>query len=303
MSSRATFQVVYDGPALASHEMDVRDLAPALIAISDLLERANEALNGNKSKVAVSVNASFIRGSFGVDLTVVQQGLHALTSFINNGDVVTAKSLLEWLGLLGPASVGLFRLVKWVRGRCVRRVEPVPGRAVRIFIEDESLEVSEEVLKLFQDVRTREALESAVTKPLECEGISSFAAGTGKDKNSTVVVTKDEALHFRLPPREDMELGETERQMSLQLRGVNFKDGNKWLVYDGASEFYVAIADKHFIEQVNSHQLAFSKHDILVADVRERQFQTAKGLRTERIILRVVKHIQAAKQIQLPFDE
>lgn len=35
------FHVVYDGKALDEHLMDVRDLAPAMMAINDLLIHAN----------------------------------------------------------------------------------------------------------------------------------------------------------------------------------------------------------------------------------------------------------------------
>jgi hypothetical protein len=39
MNNHEHFNVVYDGPALAEHRMDVRDLAPALVVISDLFQR------------------------------------------------------------------------------------------------------------------------------------------------------------------------------------------------------------------------------------------------------------------------
>ena len=35
--SRVSFEVVYDGPALAGHQMDVRELAPALLGVGNLL--------------------------------------------------------------------------------------------------------------------------------------------------------------------------------------------------------------------------------------------------------------------------
>lgn len=303
MNSRASFHIVYDGPALATHEMDVRDLAPALIAVSDLLEGANEALNDGKTKVAVNVNASFERGSFGVDLTVVQSGIQSLATFMSSEHVVAAKELLEWIGILSGNCYGLFKFVQWVRGRRVRRVEPVRDGVVRIYIGDDTLEIPVAVLKLFQDLKTREALEAAVTKPLEREGVETFGVRGDDEQSEVFVVSKGDAPHFRVPPQQDTELGETEREMNLQLRSVNFKEGNKWLVYDGASEFFVNIADQGFIAQVNEHQLAFSKHDILVARVLERQLQTSKGLKTERTVLKVVNHIPASRQIQLPYDE
>jgi len=38
------FRIVYDGPALDTHEMDVRDLAPALLSLSDALEEAGKTI-------------------------------------------------------------------------------------------------------------------------------------------------------------------------------------------------------------------------------------------------------------------
>lgn len=61
------FRIVYDGPALETHEMNVRDLAPALLSLSDALEEAGKTLYGNKTVVSVKVNASFKAGSFGID--------------------------------------------------------------------------------------------------------------------------------------------------------------------------------------------------------------------------------------------
>ncbi|MFH1620779.1 MAG: hypothetical protein ABIB04_01705 [Patescibacteria group bacterium] len=52
-----SFRISYDGPALASHEMDVRELAPALLAIGGIFEEANKELNGERVKVAVNMKA------------------------------------------------------------------------------------------------------------------------------------------------------------------------------------------------------------------------------------------------------
>ena len=47
----------YDGPALANHEMDVQDLAPALLALADVVQFANQRFNGAAANIKVLVNA------------------------------------------------------------------------------------------------------------------------------------------------------------------------------------------------------------------------------------------------------
>jgi len=55
MSATAHFSIKYDGPALASHQMDVRELAPALMALASLLEEANREIYPEGSEVRVQV--------------------------------------------------------------------------------------------------------------------------------------------------------------------------------------------------------------------------------------------------------
>lgn len=59
MKSEVNFRVTYDGPALQAHVMDVRELAPAMIAMADLLKVANEELYGDKADVRIAVRAGF----------------------------------------------------------------------------------------------------------------------------------------------------------------------------------------------------------------------------------------------------
>ena len=158
--------ILYDGPALREHRMEVRDLAPALLAIGELLEAANEALNGPKTRLHVQVAASFKAGSFGIQFEVgnlVQQALQLVGM-----DGVSATQILEWLGLTGKAAsgvVGVVGLIKWVRGRAVKKVELLNNGKVRILVDGDAIETESKVLELYRNFRIRKALEDAV-KPL-----------------------------------------------------------------------------------------------------------------------------------------
>ncbi|MDZ4123372.1 MAG: hypothetical protein U1E02_04220, partial [Hydrogenophaga sp.] len=101
MSAKFHFSIKYDGPTLASHQMDVRELAPALIALSELLEHANKAAYPDANEVRVNVQGNFKGGSFGVDLIAVQTVAQQIVSLLNGDDATAASNLLGILGGLG----------------------------------------------------------------------------------------------------------------------------------------------------------------------------------------------------------
>lgn len=86
--SRADFTLTYDGPALASHEMDVRDLAPAMLAVGELFDAINMLLNGEAATVKVNVRAHE-PGCFSVVFDIVQSWRDGAMSLLT-GDFVTA---------------------------------------------------------------------------------------------------------------------------------------------------------------------------------------------------------------------
>jgi hypothetical protein len=75
--------------------------------------------------------------------------------------------------------------------------------------------------------------------------------------------------------------------MTLQIISLSFKEDNKWKVSDGMEPFSVTIEDAGFLNRIAKGEETFSKNDYLVCVVRERQFQTNKGLRKERAIIAV----------------
>ena len=56
--SQTSFSIAYDGPAVESGSMDVRDLAPALLALGQLFDAANSVLNDERTTISVNVQAT-----------------------------------------------------------------------------------------------------------------------------------------------------------------------------------------------------------------------------------------------------
>lgn len=60
------------------------------------------------------------------------------------------------------------------------------------------------------------------------------------------------------------------------------------------------ISDVDFQHKVDRNQINFAKGDILVCDVRVRQWQSAQGAKTDYEVIRVLEHHTASRQISLP---
>lgn len=121
MPRHVTTTIRYDGPALADHLMDVQDLAPALLALGDIIQIANRKFNGDNADIRVLVNADVEQRCFQIDLSLVQSVLEQAKGFFARDDIATAKEIAEWIGIIGSGTVGtgfgLFKLVKWLATR------------------------------------------------------------------------------------------------------------------------------------------------------------------------------------------
>lgn len=292
MSSSVHFSIKYDGPALASHQMDVRELAPALIALSELLEQSNKAAFPGADEIRVNVQGNFKGGSFGVDLIAVQSVARQIVSIFSGSEasaVANLLGILSGLGLLG--SGGVIGLIKWLRGRKPSAIRTEGDKVIFELVEAEHIESFEVDLiagKLYQTRIVRQML-AKVVRPLERPGVDVFACG--RDRETQSVVTSEERAWFDLAASEADVVSDTVREsVLLQIESAVFKDDNKWRFSDGAASFFAEISDQDFIGRINDGAERFGKGDVLIADLRIIQSVTDNGLKQEFIISRVRQH-------------
>lgn len=310
MSDKATFHLKYDGPALENNEMEVRELAPSLVAIADLLEESNSILNGGSAKVSVNVRGSFKDGSFGIDLTLIQDVYQQVIEFFNSEGIVAAAALLQLLGLDARTVIknGLIPLIKRIRNRKILRIKKKESTdRVTIIVEDnngdfEEIETNRNVLRLLKSHKVRKAIEEIVTCPLDRDGVDTFAV-TDEAGEKSLEVKKTERAYFRAPEPEDEFLGETVTEAYLQIVSLSFKKDNKWRFSRGESVFYATIEDEDFLARVHRNEIRFSKDDILKVRLRIIETLTEKGIDTEHYVEEVMEHRSAARQLKLPMEE
>lgn len=302
MGQHSRFHLVYDGPALEEHRMDVRALAPALLAMGDLVERANLILNGEQAKVSVDVHASFKAGSFGIDVGLAQSLWQKVLDLTSGQSVVGIATICTVLGLSAKDGVkGVIQVIRWLRGRGVTRIEPLSSGIVRLFVGDEFLDTEEQVLKLVQDYKLRKALEGVITEPLEREGITSVSTVEGKQV--AMHIERSESVFFKAPLPKDETLGADTYVASLQVLNLAFQDDNKWKFTEGGgSTFYATVLDEEFLKRVQLNQEQFAKDDIIRATVRRTQRLTKDGLKADYEVLEIMEHRSAAPKIQLRMD-
>ncbi len=277
--------------------MDVRELAPALLAIGALCQDANKILNGNEAHVSVHVKAGFDTGSFDVNLEVVQTLASQTKAFLVGDNVAAALQLASLLGLVSSGAVGFIKLVKWINGRQVTKVEPDQAGNVTIQIDNSSVTVSQSVVKLYNSGEVRKSLEG-VLKPLGRDGIDKFEVKQGDVVIESI--NKEEYEHFKSTAKDvERPLTEERRTAHLEVIKPSFQEDLKWTLSDGDGILNADMGVKEFFEKVHRGEIGFVKGDVLKVDMQTKSWHSIEGLRTERKILKVIEVLPAPRQIPL----
>lgn len=307
MNSRAVITIAYDGPAIPG-TMDVKELAPALFDMGQLLEEANRILNGEDRKVNVLVKADFHAGSFEVCLELIQSIVDAAKGLLDlQQSGVSASDILRILGFASAGvggALGLLRLVKWLRGRGVSNIVAIQNGNSLVYVEGdiEPVEVLGKAIPLFQDVNVRQALRG-VTRPLEREGIDRFIV---REQNRDVeVVERAESGYFDVPDMPREEIVDTEYTFAYTIVTTSFDERLKWRLSDGENRITALMKDESFLRRIDEGVISFAKGDVFRARMQLRQWRDADGLKSEYCILEVLDHIRRRpyQQLHLPESE
>lgn len=301
-SSEQEIEIAYVGDALQSGEMDVRELAPALLSIGEAFARSNKVLNGDRSSASVRVRSEFKAGSFHIDLVLVVTWLQAAKTLLHIDEIKTAKDLAEALGFVKSKAIGLINLLKRTRGKKPDAVQPLPSGNVNVSIGNINFEISGPTYNLYRDDAVRAAMREVV-QPLRAPGVSDMKI---LDEGNVVEeVSRDDVASFdpTLAVGEEVEesvLSDTTREAVIRVERPAFVERMAWTVSDGESSFRAVLKDETFAERINTRQEFFGAGDLLRVRLRSRTSRTSGGLlRTDNEIAEVLGRIPEQRQYPL----
>lgn len=297
--SMAEFGIRYEGGALADNLMDVRDLAPALLALGQLFDRSNELLNGRTASVSLNIRATR-SGSFDL-LLQLSQIADVAVDMLTSG-IVTAAVNLQGIvvggGMAMSGGLTVFKVYKLLKGRKATEIGRETDHVI-LEIDKLRLTVPNEVFTVYQD-RNARSRARAFIDPLLRPGIDRVVIHErGKQVDS--IETADAEFFDLLD--DDAEVNEIviPRQV-LRLVSPHFV-GGKWRFNDGTNTNWYAITDRPFMRDVDSGLRRFGVGDVFYCEVRTLQILSPDGqFDTQREIVHVMefrRHSQQGRQLYL----
>jgi len=221
--------------------MDVQDLAPALLALADLVQIANKKFNGDRAEIRVLVNADVEQRCFMVDLSLSMSLLDQAKTFFDSDRIKTAKEIAEWIGIVkggaGGAVGGLFALLAFLKGK--KKESPLQitqtGSQVTIVGDGNTIVIASETYELAQDRVVVDRVRS-IMQPLTKPGYDDLSFLEGKDE--VVRVSSEQAENIFSSASEELIPFQTES--TSQIRGLvrikspQYEGGAKWsLLWNG----------------------------------------------------------------------
>ena len=158
------------------------------------------------------------------------------------------------------------------------------------------MRASRDVWEIYSSHKARTAVHKVV-KPLEKEGFEELEVV--KERETVTRITKSEVRYFVPPEQAEEQLQVSERITHVSIVSLWFTEENKWKLNEGGNIFHASISDQAFIKKMLSNEESFQAGDLLKVRLRQTQYMTQAGLKSEWEIVEVIDHIRGAKQIPL----
>jgi hypothetical protein len=294
--AKLDFTVHYTGSALDEGRMPIRELAPALLALSETFQAIQEMENPEEPAISADIQATS-KGSFIVNI-ILANGQDIFQGAV---DLLSGKGSSALVNLITYIEIfkGTIGLVVALHNHKIKKVDDSSDGNVTIKVDDDTtITIPASQLRAYRNIEIRKSIENVV-KPLKQPGIDGVSFSSTKVKE--VSISSDKVQMFDAPEAKDESLTPTVAELYLQLVSVAFEHG-KWKFSDGNNQFYAKIEDEPFLKNVEKNEVQFGSTDSLKVRLRTEQKITDSGLRAEYFIEKVLEHRKGARQLELDFE-
>jgi hypothetical protein len=304
--SKAKFEIAFEGHPFDEGEIDVRDLAPTLLALGDVVQAANKALNGDRANARLKM-ATTDEGSFVVALTMdvgwLTDMLDAVDAHKQRFDAANQVMdlIIKGSTIIGGGTIGLIAAVKALKGKPPDKVKLKSDGTAEINTNRNNFLVDERTLKLMQDSPTREAIADFGKNASQVDGLDYLRIGADTEASKAVRLTKTDLTSFKKPPEADEPGTETTRREAwLKIVTMHFTFGYKWRFSTrGERPFLAEMEDPHFQNDVQKGKVTLHANDTIRCQLREEQSISASSLITTIYVEKVLEHRPGARQMNL----
>ena len=278
--------------------MSAVDAGTAIVGMANLVSAASQNLYGDGSRVTSQVETNFIKGSFEINFIVEQ----ASGLFMNDASL---KELM--ILLFGPGHSGLLGLIRRLRGKKPKVVEPIRNKggdiALKIEGDNNNITVNSNTYNLYNDTRARESAES-IARPLERDGMDTLTIGSfGGVELPNVRITSDEARYYRAPSPEEKTVHRSTSEVYLRVVSPNFQSGRKWRFAQGESVFFAGVEDDEFLDRVRKYEEKFGDGDTIIGDMKTETREVEGRMKVVKTIVKVKDHQPPKHVRQMTLDE
>jgi hypothetical protein len=296
--SSTNLEIVFEGSGVQAGTINARLLASALSGCSDIFTRSNQIVNGEASEAVVLVQSDFKRGSFIIDVRLVQEVVEHARHLITAHPFLSAGSLAGIIGFISKNKDSLIELFKWLKGKKPDKVAPAGNNNFEITFGQNKKIVGAPVLNLYGDSAIRTALEK-MTSPLREEAIDRIAVK--QDGMEQIAIEKSEVAFFQtegLQLESDNSPTEGERDTVLVVSKLSFTERTTWTFFERGAIVIAKIDDEQFWADVHQHKLTFGEGDSLRVRLYWK-IEKKRKLTQKNTITKVYELIERPRQMRL----
>ena len=281
----------YQGDALRNHEIDVRQLGPALVGLSLSFERA-QALVDPGYRIKLNAKATSERS---VVIDLILRITNDVVPFLSSDEASAAANAIE----IGAFVFGGIRLTSNAilhHGK-PKKVEDTKGDDSKIDVKypDGTIERTyPESLEMIGDPGFVKGVKDA-TAPALCDGIDRIEFHLS-DVSETV--TQEDAEAIDSYDVSDSDTTVSEMEMVVQALQPSFQEDGKWRITDGIKKQYVSIDDAAFKKRVLDSIESLRANDTYKVIMKvEKKFDSKNQLSTRYIAIeKVIDHKHMEEQ-------